>query len=138
MNDGPSSFGGLQKEWSLLVHSFLDQTPTDKKIIPKLNPQDLTMDQVKILKKDLSHQRKVLNQKIEAIKSEIEKLTSILENLKLVGSATAGIHDEIDLLHLHGEKISNEIFSIEQKINKIHDLKDRIMKLPDFSTHFEK
>ena len=123
MNDGPSSFGGLQKEWSLLVHSFLDQTPTDKKIIPKLNPQDLTMDQVKILKKDLSHQRKVLNQKIEAIKSEIEKLSGIIENLKLVGSDTADIHDEIDLLNLHGEKISNEIFSVEQKINKIHDLK---------------
>ena len=133
MNDGPSSFGGLQKEWSLLVHSFLDQAPTDKKIIPKLNPQDLTMDQVKILKKDLSHQRKVLNQKIEAIKSEIEKLSNVIENLKLVGSSTANFHDEIDLLHQSGEKISGEIFIVEQKINKIHDLKDRMMKLPDFS-----
>ncbi len=132
MNDGPSSFGGLQKEWSLLVHSFLDQAP-NKKTTPKLDPQDLTMDQVKILKKDLSHQRKALNQKIETIKSEIDKLSGVIENLKLVGSDTADIHYEIDLLHQSGKKISGEINTVEQKINKIHDLKDRMMKLPDFS-----
>ena len=133
MNDGPSNFGGLQKEWSLLVHSFLDQAPKDKKIISKLNPQALSLDQIGIVKKDLSQQRKILNQKIETINSQIDKLTGIIENLKLVGSETSEFHDEIDLLHLQGEKISNQIYSIEQKIAKIHDLNDRMMKLPDFS-----
>lgn len=133
MNDGPSNFGGLQKEWSLLVHSFLDQAPKDKKLISKLNPQALTLDQVGIVKKDLSQQRKVLNQKIETVNLQIDKLNGIVENLKLVGSETSEIHDEIDLLHIEGEKISSQIHSIEQKITKIHDLKDRMMKLPDFS-----
>ncbi len=134
MNDGPSNFGGLQKEWSLLVHSFLDQTPQDKKIVSKLNPQDLNLEQVKIVKKDLSSQRKILNQKIEAINFELDKLSGVVENLKLVGSDSTEINDEIDSLHLQGEKISSEIQSVELKITKIHDLKDRMMKLADFST----
>ena len=133
MNDGPSNFSGLQKEWSLLVHSFLDQAPKDKKIISKLNPQALSLDQIGIVKKDLSQQRKILNQKIETINLQIDKLSGIIENLKLVGSETSEFHDEIDLLHQQGEKISSQIHSVEQKIAKIHDLNDRMMKLPDFS-----
>ena len=133
MNDGPSNFSGLQKEWSLLVHSFLDQAPKDKKIISKLNPQALSLDQIGIVKKDLSQQRKILNQKIETINLQIDKLSGIIENLKLVGSETSEFHDEIDLLHLQGEKISSQIYSVEQKIAKIHDLNDRMIKLPDFS-----
>ena len=91
------------------------------------------MDQIGIVKKDLSQQRKILNQKIETINLQIDKLSGIIENLKLVGSETSEFHDEIDLLHLQGEKISSQIYSVEQKIAKIHDLNDRMMKLPDFS-----
>ena len=30
MSDGPSNYSSLREEWSLLVHSFLDQQPEEK------------------------------------------------------------------------------------------------------------
>lgn len=132
MNDGPSNLSGLQKEWSLLLHSFLDQSPTQATLKAKLNPHDLTLEQVKIVKKDLSLQRIALNQRIEFIKSEIEKFISITETLKLVGSNAEDLQLQIEKLHAQGEKASNEIQATEKKISKIHDLQDRMLKLPDF------
>ncbi len=136
MNDSPSNMSGLQKEWSLLVHSFLDQSPQNEKIVAKLNSQDLSLEQVKIVKKDLSQQRKSLNQNIEVIKIEIERLLAVIENLKLVGSDASAVEKQIEALHQQGEVAANQMFVTEQKINKIHDLKDRMLKLPDFIDQF--
>src|SRR3989344_1695597 len=130
MNDGPSNISGLQKEWSLLVHSFLDQDIPDRKLVEKLNSQDLTLEQVNTLRKDLSQRRQGLNQKIETIKLEIESLS-------LVGSSIEETQTEIEALHQQGEKLSIEILSIDHKINKIHDLTDRLMKIPVFFEHTE-
>lgn len=98
----------------------------------KLNPHDLTLEQVKIVKKNLSQQRMVLNQRIEFIKAKIEKFVSIIENLKLVGSDTEDLQLQIQDLHVQGEKASSEMQATEKKISKIHDLKDRMLKLPNF------
>ncbi|OFZ28745.1 MAG: hypothetical protein A2622_06585 [Bdellovibrionales bacterium RIFCSPHIGHO2_01_FULL_40_29] len=137
MNDGPSNISGLQKEWSLLVHSFLDQDIPDRKLVEKLNSQDLTLEQVNTLRKDLSQRRQGLNQKIETIKLEIERLSEIIESLSLVGSSIEETQTEIEALHQQGEKLSIEILSIDHKINKIHDLTDRLMKIPVFFEHTE-
>lgn len=133
MNDVPSNLSGLQKEWSLLLHSFLDQSPRDELLLAKLKPRELTLEQVQLVKKDLSSQRKRLNQTIEFIKSEIEKLLSIIENLKLVGSDTEELHLQIEALRDQGEKIAIEMLTTEKKLKIIHDLKDRMLKLPDFT-----
>lgn len=127
MSDGPSNYSSLREEWSLLVHSFLDQQPEEQ----NLNPNDLSLEQVGLLQKDLSHQRKVFNQKIEDIKNQIEDLNRIIENLILVGSDPTDIQKQLIDLNVQGEKVSVEIFKIESKIKKIHELKEKIFILTE-------
>ena len=130
MNDGSSNFSGLREEWSLLVHSFIDQDP---EVHPKLNANDLSLEQIQVLQKELSLRRRTLNQKIDDIKKEIEDLNAVTENLILVGSNTVEIQNDITALHQDGEKVSNEIFAVEAKIKKIHDLKEKMLILADLA-----
>jgi uncharacterized coiled-coil DUF342 family protein len=53
-------------------------------------------------------------------------VSSVIENLELVGSDTAGLNKEIDFLNNEGEKISEEVFTLDQKIKKLHELQDLI------------
>lgn len=131
MNDGSRSFSGLREEWSLLVHSIIDDNTEAIQKTEKLNLQNLSLEQIKIVKRDLSQQRKHLNLKIENIKTRIDHLFSILENLELVGSGTEEIKSEIDALHIEGEKISAEISAIDMKLKKIHELKDKLILISD-------
>ncbi len=127
MNDGPSNYSSLRQEWSLLVHSFLDHQPEEK----NLNADDLSVEQVNLLQKDLSQKRKKLNQKIEGIKSRMDELHAISEILILVGSDNSEIQSELSQLNVDGEKISNEIFSTETKIKKTHELKEKMLTLTE-------
>ncbi len=131
MNEGPSNISGLQKEWSLLLHSFLGQSTDDEKIIAQLRSQDLTLGQIIILKKEFSARRKNLNQKIELIKNDIERLLDVIENLKLVGSSTSAAQSEINNLLVEGKNFSEEIEVIEIKLKKIHEIHDKIIVCSD-------
>lgn len=125
MNDGISSPKGLRDEWSLLLHSFLEENSEEKfQLLERLKSSDLSDDQIKIIKKDLSSKRKKMNQSIEKIKIKIEQVNAVIENLELVGSDTSGLLKEIDFLSHEGEKISEEMMTLDQKIRKLHDLQD--------------
>lgn len=128
MNDG--SRNGLREEWSLLVHSIIDDT-TETKKIDKVNLQDLSLEQIKVVKRDLSNQRKNLNVKIESIKTRIEHLYTVIENLELVGSDPDEVKAEIDQLHQEGENIAAEMTALDIKLKKVHDLKDRLVLITD-------
>ena len=123
-DDPPSSFSGLREEWSLLVHSFIDQSEDQK-----LKVQDLTPDQLSLIQKNLSQQRQLLNQKIEAINNQMETLNAVIETLTLVGADTTHVQNELVELNLLGEKTSTEIFNIEMKIKKVHELKENLVTL---------
>lgn len=112
---------GLFEEWSLLVHSFLEESSPKLEIVQQL--QQLDMNPVK---KELSLKRKVLNQSIEKIKIRIEEVNSIIENLVLVGSDTSDLFDELNSLNADGEKISEEILALDNKIRKIHNLQQHV------------
>ena len=115
---------GLKEEWSLLLHSFLENESNKYSLSAKLKDTTLSFEQMKALKKDLSLRRKKLNQSIEKIKIKIDQVMVVIDNLKLVGSDTTGLLKEIDFLNHEGEKISEEILSLDSKIRKIHDLQD--------------
>ncbi len=115
---------GLRDEWTLLLHSFLD-SDTHK---PELAEQLKHMD-VSSVKRELSFKRKKLNQAIEKIKIKIEQVTSVIENLELVGSDTSGLIKEIDFLSREGQTISEEIFALDDKLKKIHRLQDHVASL---------
>jgi hypothetical protein len=130
MNDGSRNFSGLREEWSLLVHSIIDDNVQTEKI-DKANLQNLSLDQIKIVKRELSDQRKNLNLKIEHIKGRIEHAVSVIENLELVGSDPDEIKSEIEDLNIEGEKISSEIAALDMKLNKIHQLKDKLILISE-------
>lgn len=124
MNDGISSPQGLRGEWSLLLHSFLEEKVEPDQIIDQMKA--LSVDQIKVIKKELSSKRKKMNQSIERIKIKIEQVNSVIENLELVGSDTAGLIKEINFLNHEGEQISEEVFVLDNKIKKLHELQDII------------
>lgn len=119
------SQSGLREEWSLLLHSFLIENESNNQdLSEKMKSSSLSFEQVKTLKKDLSLRRKKLNQSIEKIKIKLDQVTMVIDNLKLVGSDTAGLLKEVNFLNHEGEKISEEIQTLDSKIKKIHDLQD--------------
>ena len=126
MNDGISSPQGLRGEWSLLLHSFLEEKVESDQIIDQMKSAALSVDQIKVIKKELSSKRKKMNQSIERIKIKIEQVSSVIENLELVGSDTTGLIKEINFLNHEGEQISEEVFALDNKIKKLHELQDLI------------
>ena len=125
MYDGTSP-KGLRDEWSLLLHSFLDEKANQSEVIAKLQSAELSVDQIKVIKKDLSSKLKKMNQSIERIKIKIDQVSAVIENLELVGSATDGLHQEIEFLNNEGEKISEEVILIDSKIKKLHVLQENL------------
>ncbi|MBY0452956.1 MAG: hypothetical protein K2P92_07965, partial [Bdellovibrionaceae bacterium] len=111
MNDGTSP-KGIRDEWSLLLHSFLDEQADQSEMIAKLKLAEMSADQIKVIKKELSSKRKKMNQSIERIKIKIDQVSTVIENLELVGSATSGLQKEIEFLSNEGEKISEEVMMI--------------------------
>ena len=125
MNDGFSP-KGLRDEWSLLLHSFLGENSDESVLIDRIQASDMNIDKIKLVKKDLSSRRKKMNQSIEKIKIKIEQVSNVIENLELVGSDATGLMREIDFLSNEGEKISEQVMSLDQKIKKLHELQDAI------------
>lgn len=127
MNDGISSPKGLREEWSLLLHSFLEEDLKEKsKLVDQIRSLEMTPDQIALLKKDLSAKRKKMNQNIEKIKIKIDQVSGVIENLELVGSDSSGLLQEIDFLSNEGEKLSEEMQSLDQKIRKLHELQEQL------------
>lgn len=125
MNDGTSP-KGLRDEWSLLLHSFLDEQADQNEMMAKLKSAEMSADQIKVIKKELSSKRKKMNQSIERIKIKIDQVSTVIENLELVGSTTTGLQKEIEFLSNEGEKISEEVMMIDSKIKKLHDLQENL------------
>lgn len=119
-----SSQNGLKKEWSLLIHSFLEDDSNKLQIVDKVKSPEFSVDRIRTIKKELSAQRKKMNQAIEKIKIKIDQVSTVIENLRLVGSDTRGLVKEIEFLNTEGEKISEEVLLLDQKIKRIHELQE--------------
>lgn len=128
MNDGSISPKGLRDEWSLLLHSFLDEQSDSSQTINKLNQSGMSIDQIKSVKKDLSSRRKKMNQSIEKIKIKIDQMNSVIENLELVGSDVTNLQKEINSLNNEGESIFEQITAVDSKIKKLHELQDQLQE----------
>lgn len=115
---------GLRGEWSLLLHSFLEESSESARLVNQMKSSALSSEQIKIIKKELSSKRKKMNQSIEKIKIKMDQVSSVIENLILVGSDPSGLNKEIDFLSHEGQKISEEVFRLDTKIKKLHELQE--------------
>ncbi len=126
---------GLKNEWALLVHSFVESSEDVKPtLLEKIQKSGLKTADLSLHTKALSQNRKSLNLQIEAIKSKIDRLIIVSENLELVGSSTDGIHEDIQMLDHEGEKLSEEVIALEKKIKKIREIEKAISSASDRST----
>lgn len=126
---------GLKNEWALLVHSFVESSEDIKPtLLEKIQKSGLKLTDLSLHTKTLSQNRKNLNLQIEAIKSKIDRLLTVSENLELVGSNTDGIHEDIQMLNNEGEKLSAEVMDLEKKIKKIREIEKVISISSDRST----
>lgn len=115
MNEDEKS-NTIKSEWALLLNSFIDENEkTDIKTKDLPNYVIYNDDYAKTL----SLAKHQLHQKIEDIKAQIDEISQIIENLKLVGSDTEGLNTALDDLHRQGEEVSLEIQDIDHKIKKI-------------------
>lgn len=126
---------GLKNEWALLVHSFVESSEDIKPtLLEKIQKSGLKLTDLSLHTKTLSQNRKNLNLQIEAIKSKIDRLLTVSDNLELVGSNTDGIHEDIQMLNNEGEKLSAEVMDLEKKIKKIREIEKVISISSDRST----
>ena len=118
---------GLKNEWSLLVQSFIESSDQEKQTLyEKLHSSGLKAADLKIHTKKFSQSRKNLNLQIEKIKTEIDRLGGVVENLQLVGSDAEPILEQIEQFNIEGEKLSSEVFELEKKIKKIREIEEVI------------
>ncbi len=119
MNEDDKS-NTIRSEWTLLLNSFVnDNEKVEKKDSQKLKELFQSVSHSDDYAKNLSLNKHHFYQKIEDIKVQIDEITQIIENLKLVGSSTDDLNLELDRLNHQGETISLEIHDIESKIKKI-------------------
>jgi hypothetical protein len=125
--DDDSIKNTLRTEWKLLIHSFLeDQNGLSEETIinlkTRIKEKKTTQSEVQKIKRSLSTEKKLLNQKIEAIKNQIESVTVTLQNLELVGSDSTELTDKLDDLVAEGEMTSQQIELIDSKLKRIRTL----------------
>lgn len=125
MNDGSSDNGSnnsLRHEWSILVQSFIEddsllknKVDKNQKLMSQLKSQGLKFDDLKAYAKQLSLERKSINNQIEDIKKLIESKQQTIENLNLVKSDPTDVLAEIEELNHIGEQLSKKMNQIETK-----------------------
>lgn len=129
MKDDPGpTQSTIRSEWALLLHSFLDED-SNFEIIDRirLDQDQMSIEEIDSVKRKLSDERKIFNQRIELIKEELDEKQQIIANLELVGSDTEEITNEIEQLQSEGQQISDKLEKIDLKIKKLHDLKDALL-----------
>ena len=77
---------------------------------------------LKNIKKSLSDQRRQMNQRMETIKTHIDELHAVIENLELVKSDPEDIQKQIHQLITEGEQISEQVVLIEKELKRIREV----------------
>jgi uncharacterized phage infection (PIP) family protein YhgE len=80
---------------------------------------------LKELTKNLSNGRRRINQQLEKIKSEIDSTSSKIESIRLVGGEDAEAIAEMNRLHDLGEKLSEELSKLNEKLKQVRKIEDQ-------------
>ncbi len=135
MGDGSRSslVKSLKGEWNLLWESLAG----DKDESASVDSDDafetgklkiLSIDQINEITKNLSEDRKKLNQKIEKLQKEIELNSAKLESLRLVGSPDQSTLKRIVELTDLGQSLAEQLEKIDQKIRSARQLEDGLKR----------
>ncbi len=127
-----SNQNSLKTEWKLLIHTFLEDVddPSEESLFHlkiRIKEKKTSFTEIQKIKKSLSAEKKLLNQKIESIKFQIDQLGSTMQNLELVGSDMTGSNDKLNELVKNGEETSLLLELVDRKLQKIRNLESGIV-----------
>lgn len=131
MSEDPNQ-NSLKTEWKLLIHSFLeDPTENSEESIShlriRIKEKKTSLTEIQKIKKSLSTEKKVLNQKIESIKFAIDELSMTMQTLDLVGSDMSEVNEKLNDLVRTGEETSQKLEMLDTKLRKIRNLESGIV-----------
>lgn len=122
-HSGQPVSSSLAAEWSLLLHSFAEADSDQKeKLLNNIKTIGLDANSLKNIKKSLSDQRRQMNQRMESIKTHIDELHAVIENLELVKSDPEDIQKQIHQLIAEGEQITEQVVLIEKELKRIREV----------------
>lgn len=123
--DHPESFvESLKNEWNLFWAGF--QSDEASLEMGKKDPEELSLDQLKALKKSLSDERKKLNQRLETLRKEIDINTAKLDSLKIVGGQTEEILQRLSELNDSGQQISEQLARVDHRLKLARSQETRV------------
>lgn len=142
-----SFVAGLKTEWALFWDNLIGDDDDDKteeqeaqearEKIARENSKDpfvtgklenLSLDKIKVITKALSQDRKTLNQKLEALRKELDLNSAKLESLHLVGGEKDETHKRINELSDLGQALNEKLNLINERIRRARKVEDRIKK----------
>ena len=138
---GGDSISVLRTEWKLFWSAIFGQPLEDLEqkgsnprrgrkrldfveLLPEEKLKQLNIDEIKVLTKKLSHERKTLNLKLESIKKDLDQSQQTVENLMLVGSDVGEIQNHIEILRDQGEKTQQTLNELAEKLRSARQLED--------------
>jgi hypothetical protein len=127
-------FEGLKTEWNLFWETILGDDEQEESVKETKDPfvtgklEVLSLDQIKAITKALSSDRKVLNQKLEALNKEIEENSAKAESLKLVGGDSEEAVRRINELTDLGHSLSEQLHKINERLKIARSREDAIKK----------
>lgn len=124
----------LKEEWNLFWASIKGDDHEDgpESDDPFVNGpyQDLNLEQVKDMKKSLSSDKKRLNQRLEALKKEMDMLSARIENLKMVGADIEETQNMLLELNDFGQSLSEQLNKLDRRIQQAREREQALKEQP--------
>ncbi len=126
---------GLKTEWNLFWETILgdedSESERDEEILTK-DPfvtgklETLSLEQIKAITKALSDDRKILNQRLEALNIQVEESTEKLESLRLGGGEPDETLQAINQLTDLGQNLSEQLNKIDERLKLARAREDEV------------
>lgn len=113
----------LKDEWKLLWEVFTEDEAADE--VEKDQP---TLEQIHQVTKDLSEDRKLLNQQIEKLNKEIDLHAAKLETLRLLGSEEENTLKRMFELNDLGQNLANALQKLDLKLRRARQREEELLK----------
>lgn len=117
MEDGSSRsiIKNLKDEWALFWESLTAETP-EKDLFESGRVEVLTLDHLHEITRNLSQDRKRLNQKLESLNKELELNSAKLESIRHIGGEDEETLKRINELSDVGQVLSDQLNRLDEKI----------------------
>lgn len=131
MNDESSNslVQSLKNEWALFWESISGDEPAKgEDPFQTGHIKVLSLEDLRSLTRDLSQNRKRLNQRLESLGKELDLNSAKLESLRAVGEDEKPVLEKINELHDFGQKVSHELSQLDQRLKIARDHEDHLRR----------